>query len=88
MAKDKNRSIEINIDCPNDEEIKEKYKELLKRFNMIENQIKILIFNISINNKIRPYVRQICQLLRISAKNIESILDEKDKKKALGLKNI
>ena len=88
LAKDKNRSIEINIDCPNDEAIKEKYKELLKRFNMIENQIKILIFNISINNKIRPYVRQICQLLRISAKNIESILDEKDKKKALGLKNI
>ena len=84
-ARDKNRSEDINIDYPGIQGIKDKYKELLQSFNMLEEQIKILILNININNKIRPQIRQICQLLRISAHNIELILSGKDKKKALGL---
>ena len=84
-ARDKNRSEDINIDYPGIQGIKDKYKELLQSFNMLEEQIKILILNININNKIRPQIRQICQLLRISAYNIELILAGKDKKKALGL---
>ena len=65
--------------------MKDKYKDLFQRFNMLEEQIKILILNININNKIKPYIKQICQLLRISTKNIELILGGKEKKKALGL---
>ena len=53
--------------------------------NLLEEQVKILLFNINIINKIRPQVRQICQLMRISGKNIELILAGKNKKKALGI---
>ena len=84
-AREKNRSEDINIDYPGIQGIKDKYKELSQSFNMLEEQVKILILNININNKIRPQIRQICQLLRISAHNIELILTGKDKKKALGL---
>ena len=84
-ARDKNRSEDINIDYPGVQGIKDKYKELLQNMNMLEEQVKILICNMNINNKVRPQIRQICQLMRISAKNIELILAGKDKKKALGL---
>ena len=84
-ARDKNRSEDINIDYPGVQGIKDKYKELIQNMNMLEEQVKILICNISINNKVRPQIRQICQLMRISAKNIELIMAGKDKKKALGL---
>ena len=52
---------------------------------MLEEQVKILICNISCNNKIKPQITQICQLMRIPAKNIQMIIAGKDKKKALGL---
>ena len=84
-ARDKNRSEDINIDYPGVQGIKDKYKELLQNMNMLEEQVKILICNMNINNKVRPQIRQICQLMRISAKNIELIIAGKDKKKALGL---
>ena len=84
-ARDKNRSEDINIDYPGVQSIKDKYKELLQNKNMLEEQIKILIYNINCNNKIKPTIRQICQLMRISSKNIELIIAGKDKKRALGL---
>ena len=48
-ARDKNRSEDINIDYPGVQGIKEKQKELIQKLNMLEEQIKILISNISIN---------------------------------------
>ena len=84
-AKDKNKSEDINIDYPGIQAIKERYKELLQNFNMLGEQVKILILHININNKIRPHIRQICQLLGISAHNIELIFAGKNKKNALGL---
>ena len=84
-ARDKNRSEDINIDYPGVQGIKDKYKELLQNMNMLEEQVKILICNISCNNKIKPQITQICQLMRIPAKNIQMIIAGKDKKKALGL---
>ena len=84
-AKDKNKSEDINIDYPGIQAIKERYKELLQNFNMLGEQVKILILHININNKIRPHIRQICQLLGISANNIELIFAGKNKKNALGL---
>ena len=54
--------------------------------NMLEEQVKILLSNINCsNNKIKPQVTQICQLMRISSKNIQLILAGKNKRKALGL---
>ena len=84
-ARDKNRSEDINIDYPGVQGIKDKYKELLQNMNMLEEQVKILLCNISCTNKIKPQITQICQIMRIPAKNIQLIIAGKDKKKALGL---
>ena len=84
-ARDKNRSEDINIDYPGVQGIKDKYKELQQNFNMLEEQIKILISNISCSGKIKPQITQICQLMRIPAKNIQLIIAGKDKKRALGI---
>jgi len=84
-ARDKNRSEDINIDYPGVQGIKDKYRELLQNMNMLEEQVKILICNINCNNKIKPQITQICQLMRIPPKNIQLIIAGKDKKKALGL---
>ena len=84
-ARDKNRSEDINIDYPGVQGIKDKYKELLQNMNLLEEQVKILISNINCNNKIKPQITQICQLMRIPPKNIQLIIAGKDKKKALGL---
>ena len=84
-ARDKNRSEDINIDYPGVQGIKEKYKELETKMNMLIEQVKILISNINCNNKIRSQITQICQILRIPSKNIQLIIAGKDKKRALGL---
>ena len=84
-AKKKNRSEDANIDYPGVQKLKDDYNEIKKKMNLLEEQVKILLFNINIINKIRPQVRQICQLMRISGKNIELILAGKNKKKALGI---
>ena len=85
-ARDKNRSEDINIDYPGVQGIKDKYRELTQNMNMLEEQVKILLSNINCNNnKIKPQVTQICQLMRISSKNIQLILAGKNKRKALGL---
>ena len=84
-AREKNRSEDINIDYPGVQSVKDKYKELLQNMHLLEEQIKILISNISCNNKIKPRITQICQLMRIPAKNIQAIIAGKDKKKMLGL---
>ena len=84
-AREKNRSEDINIDYPGVQSVKDKYKELLQNMHLLEEQIKILISNISCNNKIKPQITQICQLMRIPAKNIQAIIAGKDKKKMLGL---
>ena len=84
-AREKNRSEDINIDYPGVQGLKDKYKELLQNMNMLEEQVKILICNINCNNKIKPQITQICQLMRIPAKNIQLIIAGKDKKRALGL---
>ena len=84
-ARDKNRSEDINIDYPGVQSIKDKYKELVQNMNLLQEQVKILISNISINNKIKPQVSQICQLMKIPPRNIQNILAGKDKKKMLGL---
>ena len=84
-ARDKNRSEDINIDYPGVQGIKDKYKELQQNFNMLEEQVKILISNISCSNKIKPQITQICQIMRIPAKNIQLIIAGKDKKRALGI---
>ena len=84
-ARDKNRSEDINIDYPGVQSIKDKYKELVQNMNLLQEQVKILISNISINNKIKPQVSQICQLMKIPPRNVQNILAGKDKKKMLGL---
>ena len=85
-ARDKNRSEDINIDYPGVQGIKDKYKDLLQNKNMLEEQIKILFLNLNCNSsKIKPQIRQICQLMRILPKNIELIIAGKDKKRALGI---
>jgi len=86
-ARDKNRSEDINIDYPGIQILKDKYREAIQNMNMLEEQVKILLCNISFNNKIKPQITQICQLMRIPPKNIQLVLAGKDKKKALGLIN-
>ena len=46
-AREKNRSEDINIDYPGIQDIKEKYKDLLQTMNMLQEQVKILICNIT-----------------------------------------
>ena len=84
-AREKNRSEDINIDYPGVQSVKDKYKELLQNMHLLEEQVKILISNISCTNKTKPQITQICQLMRIPAKNIQVIIAGKDKKKMLGL---
>ena len=84
-AREKNRSEDINIDYPGVQSVKDKYKELLQNMHLLEEQVKILISNISCTNKTKPQITQICQLMRIPAKNIQAIIAGKDKKKMLGL---
>ena len=85
-AREKNRSEDINIDYPGMQGIKDKYKDLQEKMNMLIEQVKILISNINCNNnKIKPQISQICQLMKIPAQNIQLIIAGKNKKKALGL---
>ena len=84
-AREKNRSEDINIDYPGVQSVKDKYKELLQNMHLLEEQVKILISNISITNKIKTQISQICQLMRIKAENIQAIIAGKDKKKNLGI---
>ena len=84
-VKMKNQSEDINIDYPEVELVKNKYKELNKSKLLLEEQVRILISNISFNKKIKPQITQICQLMGIPGKYIQDILDGKDKKKILGL---
>ena len=54
--------------------------------SVLEEQVKILLCNIDCNNyKIKPQINQICQLIRIPAKNMELIFAGKNKKKIFGL---
>ena len=85
-ARDKNRSEDINIDYPGIQNVKEKLKELEFRYTNLVEQIKILIGNISVNQKIKPQISQICQLIGYSPKTTGRILNSaKDKKKILGV---
>ena len=85
-ARDKNRSEDINIDYPGIQGVKEKLKELEFRYKNLVEQVKILIGNITFNQKIKPQISQICQLLGYSPKTIGRILTStKDKKKLLGV---
>ena len=84
-AREKNRSEDINIDYPGVQSVKDKYKELLQNMHLLEEQVKILITKISITNKIKPQISQICQLMRIKAENIQAIMAGKDKPKNLGI---
>ena len=65
--------------------VKDKNKELLQRVNMLSEQVKILISNININNKIKPQINQLCQLMKIPPKNIQLIIAGKNKKQNLGI---
>ena len=84
-AKDKNKSEDINIDYPGMQGVKDKNKELQQRVNMLSEQVKILISNININNKIKPQISQLCQLMKIPPKNIQLIIAGKNKKQNLGI---
>ena len=84
-AKDKNKSEDINIDYPGMQGVKDKNKELQQRVNMLSEQVKILISNININNKIKPQINQLCQLMKIPPKNIQLIIAGKNKKQNLGI---
>ena len=87
-AKIKNKSEDIYIDYPGIQSVKNKYKALQIRMGLLEDQIKILLSNINCNNnKIKPQVNQICQLMRIPAKNIQLIIAGKNKKKIFGLED-
>ena len=85
-AKDKNRSEDINIDYPGIQGIKDKLKEMEFKYKNLVDQVKILIGNIAFNQKIKPQITQICQLLGYSPKTTGRILTStKDKKKILGI---
>ena len=85
-ARDKNRSEDINIDYPGIQGVKDKLNELEFRFNSLVEQVKILIGNISVSQKIKPQVVQICQLIGYSPKTTGRILTSaKDRKKLLGI---
>ena len=85
-ARDKNRSEDINIDYPGIQGVKEKLKELEFRYNSLVEQIKILIGNIPFNQKIKPQIVQICQLIGYSPKTTGRIITSaKEKKKILGI---
>ena len=84
-ARDKNRSEDINIDYPGITGIKEKFRELEFRYKNLVEQVKILIGNITFNQKVKPQISQICQLLGYSPKTTGRILTSKDKKKILGI---
>ena len=84
-SKGKNRSEDINIDYPGVQGLKEKFKENERRFHLLEEQVKILISNINFNNKIKPQITQICQIMNIPSDKIQLIILGKDKKKLLGV---
>ena len=85
-AKEKNRSEDINIDYPGIQGFKEKLNELEFKYNNLVEQVKILIGNITFNQKIKPQITQICQLLGYSPKTTARIFTSaKDKKKILGI---
>ena len=85
-ARDKNRSEDINIDYPGIQGVKEKLKELEFKYSNLVEQIKILIGNIPVNQKIKPQIVQICQLLGYSPKTTGRIItSSKEKKKILGI---
>ena len=85
-ARDKNRSEDINIDYPGIQGYKEKLKEYQFRLDNLEEQVKILLSKIKINNHIKPTFVQICQLLGYNSSLIEKMAtSEKEKKKILGV---
>ena len=85
MLDDKNTSKNININYSDVQEIKEKQNQLLEKMKMLEEQIKILLYNINCSGKIKPIVAQICQLLGLDNQKIQMIISGKNKKNALGI---
>lgn len=83
-AKEKNRSEDINIDYPVIQFVKEKQKELEFHYNLLVEQVKILIYNIKVDQKIKPAVTQICKILGFSPNTSSRIISGKAKKKILG----
>ena len=82
-AKIKNRSEDFNIDYPNLQGVKEKQKQLKRKLKMLEEQIKILLYNINCSGKIKPTVMQICQLMGLDNEKIEMVISGKGKKNTL-----
>ena len=79
-AKEKNRSEDINIDYPGIQGFKEKYKELEYKYEMLVEQIKALLPNLQVTLKIKPQIKQICQLLGFSPNTSNRIISGKSKK--------
>ena len=87
-AKDKNRSEDLIIDYPGIQVVKDKLKETDFKLGILREQVKILIANISFNQKIKPQIFQICQLLGYNETLRENIWNSsvKERKKILGIK--
>ncbi len=84
-AKEKNRSQDINIDCPGIQNIKEKYRELDFYYNSLESLVKKLLSTIQVNQKNKTYVNELCKIVGFDLETTNKILNNKNKKLLLGI---
>jgi len=75
-VKKKNRSEDLNIDFPGNNETKKKYEELEERFNKLKEQVVPLLKSNANPNVTKNKVSKICNLLGTSTNTTNNILDK------------
>ena len=75
-VKKKNRSEDLNIDFPGNNETKKKYEELEDRFNKLKEQVVPLLKSNANPNVTKNKVSKICNLLGTSTNTTNNILDK------------
>ena len=84
-VKEKNRSLDINIDYPGTQQIKEKYRELDFYYNSLEDLVKKMLLSSTCTNKNKTYMTELCKIVGFDEEMTFKILNNKVKKGILNM---
>ena len=71
----KNKSLDMNIDYPGYQKIKEQYRELLSNYRSLRDLVKNLLNNIQVNLNNITYVNELCKILGFDSETTSKIMN-------------
>ena len=71
----KNKSLDMNIDYPGYQKIKEQYRELLSNYRSLRDLVKNLLNNIQVNLQNITYVNKLCKILGFDSETTSKIMN-------------